>query len=115
MGSLEIQFSPHVAFFCFWHMPPKIWSFLGYCQVKRKIYLLFCTWILLQGVSQQVWDRLTNLIKVFERRYVFFTNMYFRSLKLCKSHFLLTAKKKCLLLCNLPYVIIYLVNMKTIA
>ena len=50
-----------------------------------------------------------------ERRYVFFTNMYFRSVKLFESHFLLTAKKKCLLLCNLPYVVIYLVNMKTIA
>ena len=42
-----------------------------------------------------------------ERRYVFFTNMYFQSVKLCFSHFLLTAKKKCLRLCNLPYVVIY--------
>ena len=45
----------------------------------------------------------------------FFKNMYFRSVILLESHFLLTAKKQCLLLCNLPYVVIYLVNMKTIA
>ena len=30
----------------------------------------------------------------------FFTNMYFRSVKFFSSHFLQTAKKQCLLLCN---------------
>ena len=45
----------------------------------------------------------------------FFTNMYCRSVKLFKSHFLLTAKKKCLLLCNLPYVVIYLIILRKIA
>ena len=62
-------------------------------------------------VSQQHYKH----IKSFRMILLIFTNMYFRSLKLFKSHFLLTAKKKCLLLCNLPCVIIYLVNMKTIA
>ena len=46
--------------------------------------------------------------------YIFFTNISLKSVKLRKSHFLLTAEMKCLLSSNLPYVVIYLVNMKTI-
>ena len=42
-------------------------------------------------VCQHVWDTI---------RYVLFTNMYFWSVKLLLSHFLLTAKKQCLFLCN---------------
>ena len=53
--------------------------------------------------------------KSFHTKLRFFTNMYFRSVKLFKSHFLVTAQNKFLLLCNLPYVVIYLVNMNTIA
>ena len=36
--------------------------------------------------------------------------MCFRTRKLCLSHFLIAAKQKYVLLSNLPYVVIYLVN-----
>ena len=73
-------------------------------------------WLLLKiFYLQSVPVRFRTPQKNFQAKIRFFTKMYFRSLKLRFSHFLLTAKKKCLLLCNLHYVVIYLVNMKTIA
>ena len=74
-------------------------------------------WLLLLNIFylQSVPVRFRTPQKNFQAKIRFFTKMYFRSLKLRFSHFLLTAKKKCLLLCNLHYVVIYLVNMKTIA
>ena len=73
-------------------------------------------WLLLKiFYLQSVPVRFRTPQKNFQAKIRFFTNMYFRSLKLHFSHFLLTAKKKCLFLCNLPYVVIYLVNIKTIA
>ena len=73
-------------------------------------------WLLLKiFYLQSVPVRFRTPQKNFQAKIRFFTNMYFRSLKLRFSHFLLTAKKKCLFLCNLHYVVIYLVNIKTIA
>ena len=84
-----------------------IWSWLSVKKnfggsSKSKAPQTFWGKILLFGTVD--WFRTTLRL--------FFTNMYFRSVKLFESHFLLTAKKKCLLLCNSPYVVIYLVNIK---
>ena len=51
--------------------------------------------------------------KSFRAKLRIFPKNYFQSVQLCFTHFLLTAQEKCQLLYNLPYVVIYLVNLKT--